>query len=122
MADKNKQKKQTNDKVQLEYDRLIEIFKDIPRDKMSVVDGLVTQAARLRVMLDGAWLDIVDNGDYEEFTQSPSTPAYERERPVAKLFNQRDAAYQKIIFQLVKLLPEEKVDEVKAEFNAGDII
>lgn len=122
MADKNKQKNKANDKVQLEYDRLKKIFKDIPKDKMSVVDGLVIQAARLRVMLDGAWSDIVDNGDYEEFTQSPSTPAYERERPVAKLFNQRDAAYQKIIFQLVKLLPEEQAEEVKAEFNAGDII
>ena len=114
-------KKQTNGRVKQEYDRLIEIFKDIPQDKMKVVDGLVTQAARLRVMLDSAWDDIVENGDYEPFTQSSSTPAYERERPVAKLFNQRDAAYQKIIFQLVKMLPEEKVEEVKAEFGEGDL-
>lgn len=112
----------TDEKVKLEYDRLIKIFKDIPRDKMNVVDGLVTQAARLRVMLDGAWADISDGGDYEEFTQSPNTPSYERERPVAKLFNQRDAAYQKVIFQLVKLLPEEEAEAVKAEFSPGDLL
>lgn len=113
--------KNTNDKVKLEYDRLIEIFKDIPKDKMDVVDGLVTQAARLRVMLDTAWDDIVENGDYEDFSQSDKLPPYERERPVAKIFNQRDGAYQKIIFQLVKLLPEDAAEEVKSQFDSSDL-
>lgn len=111
----------TNKKVQSEYERLIEIFKDIPKDKMDVVEGLVKQAARLRVMLDTAWNDIIERGDYEDFSQSDKLPSYERERPVAKIFNQRDGAYQKIIFQLVKLLPEEAAEEVKSQFDSSDL-
>lgn len=40
-------------------------------------------------------------------------PPYERERPIAKLFNSRDGAYQKIIQQLTRLLPEDVAQEVK---------
>ena len=93
-----------------EKERLQVLYKDIPSNKLKVVDGLIIQAARLRVMLDYMWEDIKEKGDYDLFTQSEKAPPYERERPVAKLFNARDAAYQKIIKQLSDLLPEEKED------------
>ncbi|HII0748631.1 TPA: hypothetical protein ACYYQD_001836 [Staphylococcus aureus] len=88
-----------------EKERLQVLYKDIPSNKLKVVDGLIIQAARLRVMLDYMWEDIKEKGDYDLFTQSEKAPPYERERPVAK-----DAAYQKIIKQLSDLLPEEKED------------
>ncbi|UFA56478.1 hypothetical protein [Staphylococcus aureus] len=93
-----------------EKERLQVLYKDIPSNKLKVVDGLIIQAARLRVMLDYMWEDIKEKGDYDLFTQSEKARPYERERPVAKLFNARDAAYQKIIKQLSDLLPEEKED------------
>lgn len=93
-----------------EKERLQVLYKDIPSNKLKVVDGLIIQAARLRVMLDYMWEDIKEKGDYDLFTQSEKAPPYERERPVGKLFNARDAAYQKIIKQLSDLLPEEKED------------
>ncbi|HDK3818112.1 TPA: hypothetical protein PSA74_001731 [Staphylococcus aureus] len=93
-----------------EKERLQVLYKDIPSNKLKVADGLIIQAARLRVMLDYMWEDIKEKGDYDLFTQSEKAPPYERERPVAKLFNARDAAYQKIIKQLSDLLPEEKED------------
>ncbi|EGQ3372088.1 hypothetical protein GVT92_09185 [Staphylococcus pseudintermedius] len=99
--------KQHEGRVEKEKKRLDKIFKSIPEDKKRVAQGLIVQAARMRVLLDDAWLDIQEKGDYELFTQSENTPAYERERPIAKLFNSRDAAYQKIIMQLSKLLPDE---------------
>ncbi len=93
-----------------EKNRLKALYKDIPQDKLKVVDGLITQAARLRVLLDVMWEDIKENGDVEKFQQSASVEPYDRERPVAKLFNARDGAYQKIIKQLSDLLPKEKED------------
>lgn len=93
-----------------EKNRLKAIYKDIPQEKLKVVDGLITQAARLRVLLDFMWEDIRENGDVEKFQQSANVEPYDRERPVAKLFNARDGAYQKIIKQLSDLLPEEKED------------
>ena len=51
---------------------------------MKVVEGLIIQAARLRVLLNEMWMDISENGDYEMFSQSDKTEPYERERPVAR--------------------------------------
>ncbi|UXS22603.1 hypothetical protein MUA33_05370 [Staphylococcus delphini] len=107
--------KQHEARVEKEKKRLDKIFKSIPEDKKRVAQGLIVQAARLRVLLDDAWTDIQQNGDYELFTQSESTPPYERERPIAKLFNSRDNAYQKVIQQLIKLLPDEVEAAVEKE-------
>ncbi|WP_077700325.1 hypothetical protein [Staphylococcus hominis] len=107
MERNEEQIKQHEARVKKEKQRLDKIFKSIPDDKKRVAQGLIVQAARMRILLDDAWLDIQEKGDYELFTQSESAPSYERERPIAKLFNSRDAAYQKIIMQLSKLLPEE---------------
>lgn len=41
-----------------EKERLQVLYKDIPSNKLKVVDGLIIQAARLRVMLDYMWEDI----------------------------------------------------------------
>lgn len=107
MERNEEQIKQHEARVKKEKQRLDKIFKSIPDDKKRVAQGLIVQAARIRILLDDAWLDIQEKGDYELFTQSENAPPYERERPIAKLFNSRDAAYQKIIMQLSKLLPEE---------------
>lgn len=81
--------------VKKEKNRLSRLFKDIPENKKKAVQGLIIQAARLRVLLDEMWMDISENGDYELFSQSEKQAPYERERPVAKLYNSRDAAIRK---------------------------
>ncbi|KAA1042482.1 hypothetical protein ERX35_000960 [Macrococcus equipercicus] len=101
-----------SERVAAEIERLNNVFKDIPEDKKHVVEGLIVQAARLRIMLDDAWQDIDENGDYEQFQQSPSVPAYDRERPIAKLFNARDKAYQTIMKQLADFLPNTNLETV----------
>lgn len=94
-----------------EIARLEEIFEDIAPDKKRLCAGLIVQAARLRVLLDKAYADIEANGDTEMFSQSANTEPYERERPVARLFNSRDKNYQTTIKLLIDLLPErEKAD------------
>jgi hypothetical protein len=99
-------KKKEIEPIDKEIARLSALFEDIAPEKKSVCEGLIVQAARLRVMLDKAWEDIQAKGDTELFSQSPSTEPYERERPVAHLFNARDKAYQTIIKTLVDMLPD----------------
>lgn len=94
--------------VRNEKNRLSRLFKDIPENKLKTVEGLIVQAARLRILLDEMWIDISENGDVELFSQSEKQEAYERERPMAKLFNSRDLSYQRIMKQLTDLIPEEK--------------
>lgn len=111
------------ERVSKEQKRLLKVFKNIPKDKKTVVDGLIWQAARLRIMLDDMWGDIKTNGDTEQFSQSEKTDPYERERPVARLYNTRDKNYQTIIKQLVDLLPDDNnadpAEDLKAFLEAG---
>lgn len=94
--------------VDKERKRLNRIFSGIPDNQKKTVQGLIVQAARLRASIDELWEDIQANGDYDLYQNSETAPAYERERPAAKLFNQRHSAYQKAISELVKLLPPEE--------------
>lgn len=94
--------------VKKEKNRLKRLFKGIPKNKLDTVEGLIIQASRLRVLLDEMWIDISENGDVEMFSQSEKQEPYERERPIAKLFNSRDLSYQRIMKQLTDLIPPEK--------------
>ncbi len=93
--------------VKKEEKRLLEVYKDLSNEKLKVAQGLIKQAARNRVMLNYMWEDIQENGEYDLFQQSQNVPAYERERPVARLYNTRDQSYQRAIKQLTDLLPKE---------------
>lgn len=95
--------------VKKEKNRLNRLFKDVPKNKLKTAEGLIIQAARLRILLDEMWIDITENGDVELFSQSEKQDPYERERPIAKLYNSRDQSYQRIIKQLTDLIPEEKM-------------
>lgn len=101
--------------VKKEKNRLTKLFINIPPTKKKIVEGLIIQAARLRVLLNENWEDIANNGDYEMFSQSPNQQEYERKRPVAELYNSRDTSYQRVIKQLIDLLPE----NIKIDIDEG---
>src|SRR5699024_702072 len=94
-----------------EHKRLLNIFGNVNKDTLSVADAVIVQAARLKVLHDDACEDIKQNGEYEESTQSENTPSDERERPISKIFTQRQGAYHKAISELLKLLPEEEQEQ-----------
>ena len=61
----------------------------------------------MRVTLEDYEKDLDEKGYTELFTQSVNTPPYERERPVARLYNTMNKNYQSIIKQLGDLVPKE---------------
>ena len=67
----------------------------------------------MRVTLEDWEIDIMENGYYEMFTQSEKTDPYERERPVARLYNTMNKNYQSIIKQLSDLVPKPDVKKEK---------
>jgi hypothetical protein len=91
-----------------EIERLNKIYQDLPPNQFEVAQGLIVQAARLRVRLDKLWKDIKKNGEVEMFSQSDKTEPYERERPAARLFTATDKNYQAIIKQLNEMTPPSK--------------
>ncbi len=90
-----------------EIRRLRRVYSGLPPNKRAVAEGLIIQAARLRVRLDQLWEDIQKNGETELFSQSDKTEPYDRERPSARLFTATDKNYQAIIRQLSDLTPPE---------------
>ena len=62
-----------------EIKRLTEIYKGLPPKQFALAQGLIAEAARLRVRLDKLWTDLMENGEVEMFSQSENTDPYERE-------------------------------------------
>ena len=113
-------KKETtkDERIKKEVRKLKRIYKNIDKDNKAIIEGLIQRAAYMRVTLEDWEKDIMENGYYEMFTQSEKTDPYERERPVARLYNTMNKNYQSLIKQLSDLVPKEvKVVEEDDGFN-----
>ena len=96
-----------------EKERLTQIYQNLPPKKVALAEGLIAEAARLRVRLDYLWKDLQESGESELFTQSDKTDPYERERPASRIYTATNKSYQAIIKQLNDMVPpEESVDEL----------
>ena len=92
---------------QMEVERLTDLYKELPPKQFALAQGLIIQAARLRVRLDKLWAELEEKGETEWFTQSEKTEPYERERPASRTFTATDKSYQSIIKQLNDMLPND---------------
>lgn len=97
-------------RVFVEVDRLNKIFSKVPKEQMEVAEGLITQAARLRILLDDNWRDILENGEYEKFSQSLNQKPYDRKRPIVENYDNRDRTYHAIMKQLTDMIQKPKMD------------
>lgn len=100
-----------------EIKRLTAIYCGLPPNQMKTVEGLIVEAARLRVRLDYLWQDLQENGETELFTQSEKTEPYERERPQSRTYTATNKSYQAIIKQLSDLCPPSVEEDPLAEFR-----
>jgi hypothetical protein len=104
-------------RVKKEEKRLRSFYKNIEKNKMGLADGLIVRAAYMRITLEDYEKDLDKDGYVELFSQSENLEPYERERPVARLYNSSNANYQKIMKQLFDLLPKEVQKEVDDGFD-----
>lgn len=109
-------------RINAEDKRIRNVFHDLPADALSLYDGLIKRAAYMRVTLEDYEADLDENGYVEKFQQSEKVDAYERERPVARLYNTMNKNYQSIVKQLKDALPdtvpESATKEIKDFINA----
>ena len=91
--------------VKSEVKRLSRILSAVPEEKLAVAEGLIVQAARLRVQLDELYADIEENGRTELFQQSEKVEPYEKERASAALFTKLDKNYQTAMKALAEMAP-----------------
>jgi hypothetical protein len=103
-VEKEKKAKKVNEEIK----RLKSLYSKIENRHKKLIDGLIQRAAYMRIQLEEYEADL-DNGGYvEDFRQSENVEPYERERPVARLYNTMNKNYQSIIKQLTDLLPKEQ--------------
>lgn len=106
----------TKDKRIIKEDkRLRALYKDLPKDVLALYDGLIRRAAYMRTTLEDYESDLDEKGYVEQFTQSEKLEPYERERPVARLYNTMNSNYQKIMKQLKDALPEQSAADAGEE-------
>ncbi|AMR06338.1 MULTISPECIES: hypothetical protein [Bacillus] len=94
------------ERVKKEVNRLKRIYKEMPKDTLLVVEGLIVEAADLRVRLEDIRKDLDENGYDEMFSQSENQDPYERERPQARRYISMNKNYQSIMKQLGDYVPK----------------
>lgn len=111
-----------NERVLKEVERLRRIFKDMPKDNLEMVEGLIVEAADLRIRLEDIRSDLDINGYDEMFSQSESQDPYERERPQARRYISMNKNYQSIMKQLGDYIPKNvvKVEDDGFDTFVGD--
>jgi hypothetical protein len=92
--------------VAAEIKRLTEIYQELPPKQFALAQGLIAEAARLRVRCNKLWEDLQENGEVELFSQGDQDP-YERERPASRIYTAANKSYQSIIKQLNDMIPAE---------------
>lgn len=102
-------------RISKEDKRIRQLFKDLPQDTLILYDGLIQRAAYMRVTLEDYERDLDERGYVESFTQSDKLEPYERERPVARLYNTMNKNYQSIMKQLKEALPEQSAADASEE-------
>ena len=105
------------ERINAEIDRLHNIFGAIPDRKRHVIEGLIRRSAYMRATLEDYEADLDEGGYVELFSQSDKQEPYERERPVARLYNTMIRNYQNLMKQLSDLLPDEVKIDIKDEIS-----
>lgn len=93
--------------------RIKKIYKEFPKEKVKVLEGLITEASFMKTALEELREDIVKNGYVELFEQGEQ--AFNRERPEVKIYTNFIQKYTVCMKQLIDLLPPE---EKKVESDA----
>lgn len=89
-----------NSRIRKEITRLNKIFIAKSDNEKELLSGLIKRAAFMKVQLDDMEKDLTAHGFVEMFSQSDKTEPYERERPMARLYNTLNKNYQTLMKQL----------------------
>ena len=103
-------------KIKQEINKIKKIFKDFQKDKIKVLEGLINEAAFMKVLLEDARIDLIKNGLTELFEQGEQS--FKRERPEVKIYTTFMQRYSAVMKQLIDLLPPEiKKEQTDALFE-----
>ena len=97
----NEEKDRQTKKEMLKLRRL---FKNLPKDKMKAADGLIQEAAFMKVTLEETRHVIDQEGILEKFEQGAQK--FMREHPATKVYNTMIQRYTTVCKQLFDMIPD----------------
>ena len=87
-----------------EMQKLKKLFKDLPKDKQRAAEGLIQEAAFMRVTLEETRHIIDQEGIIEHFEQGAQK--FLREHPATKVYNAMINRYTTVCKQLFEMVPD----------------
>lgn len=100
-------------KIKQEINRIKKLYKDLSRDKVKVVEGLINEAAFMKLTLEELREDLFRNGFTELYENG--TQVINRERPEAKIYSTMIQRYSNVMKQLIDYMPLEEKEEEQDE-------
>lgn len=95
--------------IKKEMQKLRQLFKNLPKGKRQAAEGLIQEAAFMRVTLEETRHIIDQEGVLEVFEQG--SQRFLREHPATKVYNAMIQRYAVVCKQLFELLPD--ADQLK---------
>lgn len=109
--------------IKQEVNRIKKVYKNLEREKVKVVDGLINEAAFMKLTLEETRLYLFENGMTEIFEQGPNV--YNRERPEVKIYTSMIQRYSQVMKQLIDFMPieqkKEEADQLLEFISKGKI-
>lgn len=107
--------------INQEIKRIKKLYKDFPKEKSKVLEGLINEAAFMKMALEELRKDLIRNGYVELFEQGEQ--CFNRERPEVKTYTNFMQRYSVVMKQLIDLLPveikKEEVDKLMEFIKKG---
>ena len=109
--------------IKQEVNRIKKLYKEFPKDKIKALEGLINEAAFIKVSLEELRENLLANGFTEVFEQGEQR--FNRERPEVKIYTTFIQRYSNVMKQLIDLLPpevkKEEADELLEFLNRNKI-
>ncbi|NKN22160.1 hypothetical protein GSQ50_13925 [Clostridioides difficile] len=100
-------------KIKQEVSRLKKNYKDLEKEKVKILDGLVNEAAFLKISLEETREILVKEGLTEIFRQGKQE--FERERLQVKIYLNFMKLYSSVMKQLIDIIPSDIKQEEEDE-------
>ena len=114
---KDKEKLEKVERINNELLRLTRIFEKIPKDKFETLEGVIEEAANIRITMQDMRKELDSTGWVELFQQSKDVEPYERTRLLANQYSTLNKNYQNLMKMLKDSLPKEDITEDNDGFD-----
>lgn len=95
--------------IKSEISRIRKLYKELPKEKVKVLEGLIQEAAFMKITLKEIRQVLVEEGTTELFEQG--SQKFKRKNPSVDIYTTMINRYSNVMKQLIDLFPPEKKKE-----------